>query len=262
MAEHAQVPVRDELLEDGTLLRVLLDRPKGNVLTQAMMEAIRRVLEEHRGHQALRLVVLQGAGGQFSFGASVEEHQREQAPRMLRTFHDLARALAAFRVPVAALVEGRCLGGAFELALCCDLLLASEDAQFGCPEIRLGVFPPVLAAVGPLRLGGMLSDRLLLTGDTVDLDTLDRVGAVTARLGGDPWGEFLEWYRRQWRPLSAQGLRVAKKAARRGAVLPVALERTLPDLERLYVEEVLGSHDGTEGIAAFLERRPPAWKDG
>lgn len=254
--------LRAELREDGTALRVLLDRPKGNVLDRAMLSALADVLRAHRELPALRLVYLRGAGGQFSYGASVEEHRRDQAADLLATFHGLVRELAAYPVPVAALVEGRCLGGAFELVLCCHLLFAAPDAVFGCPEIKLGVFPPVLAALGPRRLGDALAERLILTGDELDAAEARRLGLLGAIFDqGDPEEALLAWYRARLRPLSAFALRQATLAIREASGLLAALEAPLQAAEQRYLSKVLASHDGNEGIEAFLERRPPHWKD-
>ena len=255
-------PVRATRLEDDTLLHVVIDRPRGNVLDMQTMEALRETLLEHLDDGHLRLVVLQGAGGNFSYGASVEEHLPETAPRMLELFHDLIREVAAFPVPIAALVEGKCLGGGFELALVCHLLFATSDARFGCPEVRLGVFPPVLAAVGALRLGGALAERLILTGDVVGPEVLEAAGVLTGRLGGDePFEALRAWYRERLRPLSAFALRQAAAASRHGSRLLESLHGSLDALERRYLQKVLPSHDGVEGIRAFMERRKPHWED-
>jgi cyclohexa-1,5-dienecarbonyl-CoA hydratase len=252
-----------DLLEDGTLLRIVLNRPKGNILTAGMMGEIGAAVQRHQAQAPLRLVLLRGAGGTFSFGASVEEHRREQAPAMLRAFHALVRGVAACPVPVAALVEGRCLGGAFELVLCCQFVFATGSARFGCPEIKLGVFPPVFAVVGALRLGGALSERLLLTGGELDAAAADRAGLLTAMIGegADPEASVLDWYRTNLRPLSAFALRQAVRAVRQGAGLLDRLEGPLDAAERQYLTAVLDSHDGHEGIEAFLARRAPVWQD-
>jgi cyclohexa-1,5-dienecarbonyl-CoA hydratase len=250
------------LLEDGTLLRIVLNTPKANILTGTMMRAIEAALAGHRKDEHLRLVVIRGAGGNFSYGASVEEHRKEQAAAMLATFHGLARTIAGYPVPVAALVEGRCLGGAFELALCCHLVFATPSTRFGCPEIKLGVFPPVLAVAGASRLGGALAERLLLTGEEIDAPAAERAGFATVFDGSiDPEESLLAWYRKLLKPLSAFALRQAVRAVRGHSALAAALGGPLAAAERQYVDEVLSSHDGNEGIEAFLARRPPVWSD-
>lgn len=249
--------------EDGTLLQIRLNRPKGNVLTQAMMREIGEALASHRDNPELRLVVLRGAGAHFSFGASIEEHQQDRVREMLRDFHALARAIAAYPLPVAAVVEGRCLGGAFELVLCCHLVFATSSARFACPEVKLGVFPPVLAAAGAVRLGGALTERLVLTGQEIDAAEAHRAGFV-AEVFDDTApvdDRVLAWYRATLRPLSAYALRQAVSAARRGSGLVAALGGTLDEIERQYLDRVAASHDGNEGIEAYLARRSPVWEN-
>jgi len=263
MSTTARTPlVKAELLEDGTLLRLLIDNPKGNVFTSVVMEQLASALDKHRDDPALRLVCLRGAGKHFSFGASVEEHRKDRVAAMLALFHELARDLAAYPVPVAALVEGRCLGGAFELVLCCHLVFATPSARFGCPEIKLGVFPPVLAALGAARLGGAVTERMILTGDELDAQQAHDTGLTAALFDGDdPDQALLDWYRERLRPLSGFALRQAVKAARRGSGTLEALEAPLTAFEGQYLDEVVASHDGNEGIEAFLARRPPQWRN-
>lgn len=263
MAEQASAyrTIETSLIEDGTMLRILLNRPKGNVLSAEMMGEIGDALATHQDLPHLRLVLLRGAGGNFSFGASVEEHRRDQAASMLKSFHRFIRQVASYPVPVAALVEGRCLGGAFELTLACHLVFASPSARFGCPEIKLAVFPPVLAVAGPARLGGALAERLTLTGDEIDAAAAERANFVTAVFEGDAEQAFYAWYRVHLLPLSAFALRQAVRALRSRSPLLAALGDPLDAAEHHYVDRVVASHDGNEGIEAFLARRPPAWKD-
>lgn len=251
-----------ETLEEGGVLWLLLNQPKANVLTSEMLGELAGALREHRDDPHLKLVVIRGAGGNFSFGASIEEHKRDEVAGMLREFHAFVRDLASYPMPVAALVEGRCLGGAFELALCCHLVFATSNARFGCPEIKLGVFAPVLAAIGAERLPGALAERLMLTGAEIDSATAALAGLLTAVFDlSDPGPQLIEWYRANLAPLSAFALRQATAAFRKSSSLMGALHERLPEIERQYLDEVANSHDGNEGIAAFLARRAPQWED-
>jgi len=251
--------VHFQLLEEGSVLHALLDHPKGNVLTLAMMGDLGAALATHRDDRDLKLVLLQGAGGQLSYGNSVIEHQREQVPAMLAGFHELVRTVARYPVPVAALLEGRALGGPFELALAGHFLLGTPGLLAGAPEVRLGVFAPVLSAMGPLRLGTPLAEKLMLTGGLVSAAELQAAGALSALLDGEPLAAALDWFRRELAPLSAFALRQATRAARASAAWRQALDEQLPAAERQYLTEVVASRDGNEGISAFLERRPPRW---
>lgn len=263
-AARAVTGVTATLLEDGRVLRLRLGGSKGNVLSRATFSELAATLGEHGGRPDLRLVLLTADGPHFSYGASIPEHRREQAPALLAGFHRLVRQLATFPVPVAALVQGSCLGAGFELVLCCHFVFATADARFACPEIQLGVFPPVLAAVGPWRLGAPLSERLLLTGDSLEAPAAAAVGWVTGVVEGQ--GEaaeaaVLEWYRKTLAPLSAFALREATAAVRGDAGWAQAVDRGLAAAEARYVGRLLPSHDGNEGIAAYLEKRPPRWRE-
>jgi len=145
--------------------------------------------------------------------------------------------------------------------LACHAVFATPNAVFGCPEVKLGVFPPVLAAIGHLRLGGALAERLLFTGDSMDATEAKASGFVTAVLPESPVEAVSAWYTKNLAPLSALALRNAVLATRQGSGLLAALGNPLDRLEELYLERVLTSHDGNEGIESFLARRPPKWED-
>lgn len=244
------------LIEDGAVLRIGL---RSKILTGAVLSAIRAELEVHRDDHHLRLVLIRGSGGHFSFGASVEEHRRDQAARMLACFHDTVRTVASYPVPIACVVEGKCLGGAFELALASHFVFATVSAIFACPEIKLGVIPPVLAAIGPHRMPPAVAERMILTGEEIDASTAATFGFVTKVVAGDPEAATLAWYRNHLKPLSAFALRQAAAASR--LPLLAALDRTLDLIEEDYLQKIVPSHDGNEGIEAFLAKREPVWTD-
>lgn len=251
-----------ERLEDGAMIRLTLNQPKANILSMAMMADLSAALDLHRDDPELRLVVIRGAGRAFSFGASVAEHTRDKAATMLASFHAFSRKVAAYPVPILAAVDGPCLGGAFELALLCHVVIATERSVFACPEIKLGVFPPVLAAIGHLRLGGATAERLLLTGANMNAEEAHRIGWVAQLTDVETTldAAVQTWYCEHIAPLSAFAMRQAVKVSRRSSGLLTALGATLEEAERQYVDEVVSSHDGDEGIEAFLARRKPVWR--
>ena len=253
------MPLHVDVTEGGTLLRLTLDEPKGNVLTVEIMRRMAEVLSAYESNASLRLVAVTAAGNDFSYGASIVEHRKPNAPQMLATFHALARQVARYPIATAALVRGRCFGGAFELVACCSFVFAAPNARFACPEVKLGVFPPVLTALGAQRFGVALRDRLVMTGDDIDGETAHRAGFVTDVFAGDAWSSLLEWYRQTLRPLSAHALRTARRACIDAT--EDALGPTLDRLERRYLVDTLESHDGNEGIEAFLAKRAPKWVD-
>ena len=239
--------------EGGAVLRIVLDAPKANILDSAMIRAIGDALEADV-EAGTKLIVFEGAGKHFSFGASVEEHRRDAAPAMLEAFHGLFRQLARLGVPTCAIVRGQCLGGGLELAAYCTFLVATPEARLGQPEIKLAVFPPMASLLLPWRLGGGAALDLCVTGRSVDAAEAQRMGLVNA-VTDDPEAWVSALFAESLRPTSASSLRFAERAAR--ADLLRRFEQGLPALERLYLDGLMTTHDANEGIAAFRERRAP-----
>ena len=147
-----------ESLFDGQVVRLTLNAPKANILDSKMMSELKAALDDLRGQPQVKLVQFVGAGDHFCFGASVPEHTRENAPRMLEQFHGLFYALADLAIPTAALISGNCLGGGMELALMCNFIFADRTARLGQPEINLGVFPPPASLLLPMKIGQARAD--------------------------------------------------------------------------------------------------------
>ncbi|MFQ6614845.1 MAG: enoyl-CoA hydratase-related protein [Fidelibacterota bacterium] len=244
---------------DGQILRLTLNAPKGNVLDSIMMNSLAAALREAEENPNLKCIVFQGAGEHFSFGASVEEHTKENAPAMLRQFHGLFFQLMDLSVPTAALISGQCLGGGFELALACDFLFADSTAVCGQPEIRLGVFAPPASLILPFRIGQQEASRLLLSGDSIPAERLKTLGLTGDIYPDRPTMEIeaINRLEKMLVPKSASSLKRAVRASR--WQLNRILRKGLPDLEDLYIYDLMETNDANEGIQAFLERRKPNW---
>jgi cyclohexa-1,5-dienecarbonyl-CoA hydratase len=239
---------------EGGVLHIVLDRPKANILDAAMIAAIRDALNT-KVQADTCLIVFEGAGDHFCFGASVEEHQAEQAGAMLHAFHGLFFDLARLAVPTCAVVRGQCLGGGLELASWCTWIVATPDARLGQPEIQLAVFPPMASMLLPWRCGGAVGLDLCVSGRSVTAQEALSMGLVNA-IEDDPEAWWRELVAKRLSRTSASSLRFAEHAVR--ASLIERMQR-LPDLEALYLEELMGTHDANEGITAFLERRRPSF---
>ncbi len=246
-----------DLRHDGQLLHLTLNAPKANILDSKMLAGIGSALDEFGGSSALKAIVFEGAGKHFCFGASVEEHQADQAAGMLKSFHGLFLRLSAMAVPTVAIVRGQCLGGGLELAAYCSWIFANPSARFGQPEIKLAVFPPMASVLLPWRLGGGHALDLCVSGRSIDAEEGKRMGLVHT-IAEDPAAEFETFFTEQLAGLSASSLRIAERAVR----LPLAraLEQDLPELEKLYLDDLMKTHDANEGITAFLEKRAPLYK--
>jgi enoyl-CoA hydratase/carnithine racemase len=163
------------------ILWLILDRPPLNILTIAMLDQLTGVMREAVKRQP-RLVVITGAGERaFSAGVDIHDHLDGREREMLRAVRDNCAAFEELRshaIPTVALVKGHALGGGCELAALCDTVIAHEDATFGLPEIKLGVFPPVAAVYFPILIGYHATMRLMLTGETISAQEALRIGLV------------------------------------------------------------------------------------
>lgn len=249
--------VRLELTHNGQVAQITLDAPKANILDKAMMLDLGAALEKLAAQENLKAIVLAGAGAHFSFGASIEEHLPDRIGNTLTQLRNLLLKMAVAPAPTIAAIRGQCLGGGFELALTCDLIVAEESGQFGLPEIKLGVFPPAGAALLPLRMGSGRAAEMVLTGASWTANQAASAGLVNKVFAGDLETQLEAWLKSDFLPRSAAALRFAVQASRTRQVH--ALEIDLPALERIYLNGLMEQPDAVEGVLAFLEKRQPHW---
>ncbi|HYE86018.1 MAG TPA: enoyl-CoA hydratase/isomerase family protein [Vicinamibacterales bacterium] len=243
----------------GAWRRLVLGGGRGNLLSLDLVRACGEMLHQLESEPGIKWLTIEGAGGEFSYGARVHEHTPERMPTVLPEAQRLIKRLLAFPAPTAALVEGRCLGGGFELALSCDDILATDSAEFGFPEIRLAGFPPAGAALLPLRVGASRATRAIVTGQIQNARYWHDAGLLSMVA---PQSSLIEaaaqWFDTQLAPHSAVGLAHATAAAR--LTLRAQAEPALDRAERDYLSGVLKTRDAVEGVTAFLEKRPPRWE--
>jgi len=254
----SESPLKVWLEKDGKLLRLRLARPKANIVDAAMIAALQAALTEHLSSARLRAVLLDAEGPHFSFGASVEEHMPESCAAMLKTLHALVVQMLECPVPLLVAVRGQCLGGGLEVAAAGNLIFAAPGAMLGQPEIKIGVFAPAASCLLPERIGKTQSEDLLFSGRSISAEEAFRIGLVTA-VAEDPEQAAVAYFDEHLAGLSASSLRFAVRAARIGV-----LERTkakIATVEKLYLEELMATHDAVEGLNAFLGKRPVLWED-
>lgn len=241
---------------DANAYRITLADPPLHILDVAMLEELRDAIARVVPDRHALIIDAQGEKA-FSAGASVADHLGDRVVTMLEHFHDCFRLLAKIDVVTVALVRGVALGGGCELALACDFVLASDRAKFGLPEITLGVFPPVAAYQLSRQIAPRKGLELLLTGDTIDAAAAERLGLVNAVF---PFAEFDvhadQWVQRLYKQ-SASSLRLARRAFR--LAQSSDFNERLAAVERLYLDELMETHDANEGLNAFVERRKPVW---
>jgi enoyl-CoA hydratase len=231
------------------IVELVLDGPPLNILSASAQHRLTEVLTELHADDGLDAVLVTGGGDRaFSVGADLRDEQNTAGGHpwggatLAEHWTTLLASLPALTI---AVVEGHCLGGGLELALCADLRIAGPDATFGLPEVRIGLIPGMGATVRlPALVGPAWATRMLMTGATVDASTAARIGLVQA-VDPAPRELALSWLR-QLEPAAPLARRTVKSLVARGSGYP----------EECRAWQVLaGTADAAEGRDAFLEHR-------
>ena len=223
-----------------------------------MIAALHGALVAHGANTALRGVLLDAEGPHFSFGASVEEHLPAKCAQMLGSLHALIVAMVEFPVPILVAVRGQCLGGGLEVALAGTWIFAAPDAQFGQPEMKLGVFAPAASVLLPYRVEPGRGRRPAVFGPLDRARPKPRPAAWCTRWPTTPTAAALGWFHEHLQGKSAAALACATAAAR-GAMRRDVRHR-LAEVERLYLDRLMATRDANEGLVAFLGKRKPNWE--
>lgn len=236
-----------------------LNRAPLNVLNIEMMEEISTYFEGLKKEKSLKLLVIQAAGKAFSAGVDVGEHLGGLVYKMIEVFHKMFRLMDALEVPSIAVVNGSALGGGCELALYCDMVIATEKAKFGQPEIQVGVFPPIAALVFPRMIGRKKALELILSGDIITAQEAFNLGMINKIVPETSLAEEVNGFIEKFKKLSGAVLKLTKEAALAG--LNDDMHQGLKAIENIYLGRLMKTSDAIEGLKAFLEKRKPIWKD-
>lgn len=251
-------PLKVWLDQAGTLLRLRLARPKANIIDAPMITALQAALDEHLANPHLRGILLDAEGPHFSFGASVQEHLPEACAEMIRQMHALIWQFVECTVPVLVAVRGQCLGGGLEVVAAGHFIFAAPDAMLGQPEVKIGVFAPPASCLLPEKIGQSQAEDLLFSGRSINGEEAYRIGLVNV-VAEDPEQAALTYFREYLAPLSASTIRYAVRAAR--ITVNERIKFRLDAVRKIYLEELMASHDAVEGLQAFLSKRPAVWED-
>ncbi len=243
----------------GRTATLTLNRPPLHILDLATLNRLNEVIARLAVDPDLQVVVLRGAGERaFSAGVSVQDHTPDKVREMLDGLHGAIRGLRDLPAVAVAAVQGHCLGGGMELALGCDLVLATDDARFGQPEIELGCYPPAAAALYPRLLGTARTLELLLSGRTLSCEEAERLGLVTWRVEAGGLDLGIARVLADLTAKSAAVTRLTKRAVSAGRDLP--FDAAIEETEQIYLQDLCATADMEEGLTAFLEKRKPVWQ--
>jgi len=245
---------------ENHVARITINRPPLNILDIKTMSEIISALQEIRTQKAVKAVVFTGAGGKtFSAGVEVRDHLPESVEEMLKVFHGIFREMIKLDQPTVAVVNGYALGGGCELALFCDMVVASEKSKLGQPDITLGNFAPLALAAYPFFVWRKKVYEFLFTGTSISAKEAERIGLVNTVVPESQLGEAEQELLNKLLGLSSVSIRASKMAM--AATFNQQFEKALDAIEAIYLNELAPSEDGLEGLVAFLEKRAPVWKE-
>ena len=249
-------------VSDG-VARLMLNKPPLNVLDIAMMREINAALEGLGDDLSVKVLVFEAAEGSkaFSAGVDVSEHTADMVGEMIEVFHRIFRQLDALEIPTVAVVGGAALGGGCELALFCDMIIASEKASFGQPEIQVGVLPPIAVVALPDIIGPKKAMEMVLICDRIRAAEAERLGLVNKVVPPEELKAAADEFVGKLAKLSGAVLRLTKRAVRTGITHTGRFTEGLAAVEELYLGPLMATEDAHEGLAAFMEKRSPVWKD-
>lgn len=237
---------------EGNVLVITLASPPLNIITRKMTDEILAELESKK----FNILVLEGEGKCFSAGVDIKEHLPDQIEPTLKGFHRLIKKIFSLECPTIAKIHGFCLGGGFELAIACDFVIAAEDSKLGFPEVKLAVFPPFACAYGVCSAVPKRVIPMILTGATAAASEWRSLGLVTDVVPPAALQERTTATIAALQELSPIGLRFCKKAC----MVPLGfINKTLDEIEGIYLHDLMRCKDPAEGIKSFIEKRKPQW---
>ena len=241
------------------VVSIVLNRPPLNIINIEMMDELSAAWTETEGLKA-QVAIISAAGEQaFSAGGESADRLPDRVELMIEKFHNLILRIRKSDCISIAAIHGHTLGGGAELAMMCDFIIAADDTQIGQPEISVGCYPPVAAAYLPRAVGFHKASEIILLGESINAKDAAGLGLCNKVVPRTNLDETVDAYVDKLLMKSSAILTLAKRALREGAKheFEEALERS----EELYLRELAKTDDAQEGIQAFLEKRPPSWKN-
>ena len=248
-----------ELSVVGECATLFLNRPGRNLLTVPMMEEINHALMSLKEGSDLKVLVVRGRGGNFCEGIDMREHAQKRVQRVLQVFMRIFETMRMMNVITVAAVEGRAWGAGFELAIGCNLIVASETATFSLTQIKFGRIPPVASAILPRIAPRRHAMEWILTGNHISASRLEQDGVVSRLFPVDHFEPMLDSFVAEITDKSGPVLQLAKRAQFEAyySTFPEALA----NIQSLYLKDLMSLEDAEEGPQAVREGRKPEWRN-
>lgn len=244
---------------EGEVARITLDRPDHNLLNERMLSELAAGINTLGERNEIKLMILDSAGKTFCGGIEIGEYTQRRVFQLLDAFHGAFAAMLDTSKPLLVIVNGPAYGGGAELAALGDLVIATPKARFAQPEIKLGVFPPLAAAVLPYILGPKQALELVLTGEAMSAERARELGLVNWLVAEEDLPKKIEEVTAKVTAQSGPVLTMAKKAILGSLGLP--LRDGVKNSMKVFLNELAELEDSQEGLRALVEKRAPQWKN-
>jgi cyclohexa-1,5-dienecarbonyl-CoA hydratase len=244
---------------DSEIARITLDRPDHNLLNERMLAELAAAINTLGEQNEIKLMILDSAGKTFCGGIELGEYTQRRVFQLLDSFHAAFSAMLDTSKPLLVVVNGPAYGGGAELASLGDLVIATPKARFAQPEIKLGVFPPLAAAILPYILGPKQALELVLTGEAMSAERARELGLVNWLVTEAELPKKVAEVSAKVTAQSGPVLTMAKKAIIGSMGLP--LREGVRSSMKVFLNELAELEDSQEGLRALVEKRAPKWKN-
>lgn len=243
----------------GFVARLVLNHAPYNVLTVPMMAEIADAIEGLSSRNDLKAIVISSSQKMFSAGISLEDSKSDRVFQTLDAFNRVFNAIREISKPLIVVVNGPAIGAGSELVAFGDMVIASPNAKFAQPEVKLGVFPPFAAVMLPLMIGPKKTYELILTGEALTAEEAHHLGFVNKVVPEAQLQQVVEGIVNKIGEFSGPVLEVTKKVIASSQGLP--LHEAMKKSQDIYLNQLQSLEDVQEGIRAVLEKRKPVWKN-
>jgi cyclohexa-1,5-dienecarbonyl-CoA hydratase len=245
--------------KDDGVAKITINRPPFNILNVETLREIAKALEDVGEDDGIKVLVITGSGKKaFSAGVQIEDHLPDKIKETLESFHRVFHLLAEINKPTLAAVRGFAYGGGCELASACDIVLASEDAQFGQQEVKVGAIPTVATVLLPRIIGRKKALEIIFTGDTLTATEAKQIGLANEVFPAVELEEAVNKLVEKFKKKSSVVLKLIRMAVYQG--LNKDFRQALDGVTDIYLNRLIKTEDAVEGLKAFLEKRKPVWK--
>jgi cyclohexa-1,5-dienecarbonyl-CoA hydratase len=239
--------------------RITLNHPPYNVLTVPFMTELAEAIESLNGRAEIKCILMDSSLKWFSAGISLEDSKADRVFQTLDAFTRVFQAMRDISKPVFMIVDGPAIGAGSELVAFGDMVIATPNAKFAQPEVKMGIFPPFAAVMLPQLIGPKKTYEMILTGQALTAAEAQSLGFVNRVVPEADLSKAVNDILARIGEFSAPVLEMTKRVI--GSSIGVPLERAMKNSHDIYLNQLMDLEDVQEGLRAVVEKRKPVWKN-